>query len=68
MFAELKKFKKIIVSGPQRSGTRICGKIIAHDLDYRYCDESYLVEHEKSDVAKFEKIKWYIDFDTDIVF
>lgn len=30
----------IIVTGPQRSGTRIGAKMIAHDLKYEYIDEA----------------------------
>jgi len=36
---ELKKFKKILVTGPQRSGTTIAGHMIAKDLNYKYYDE-----------------------------
>lgn len=36
----LYNYSKIIVTGPQRSGTTITGKIIAHDLGYNYIDES----------------------------
>ena len=32
-------FSKILVTGPQRSGTRIVAKIIAHDNNIRYVDE-----------------------------
>lgn len=39
MFEELKKFKRVLVSGVQRSGTRIATKIIAHELGYKYIDE-----------------------------
>jgi len=42
VFAHLKKFKSIIVSGPQRSGTRICAKMIAYDTGYQYIDEVYI--------------------------
>lgn len=35
----LGKYDKIVVTGPQRSGTRITATIIAHDLSYRYIDE-----------------------------
>ena len=34
MFEHLKKWQRIIVTGPQRSGTRIATQMIAHDLDY----------------------------------
>jgi Coenzyme PQQ synthesis protein D (PqqD) len=42
MFEWLKKFKKILVTGPQRSGTRICARMIAHDTGYKYIDEKVL--------------------------
>lgn len=42
MFDHLKKFSKIIVTGPQRSGTTICAKMIANDLGYIYVDEEEL--------------------------
>ena len=35
-------FEKIIVTGPQRSGTRICARMIAHDTGYEYVDEKAL--------------------------
>lgn len=36
---ELKSFKKILVTGPQRSGTTIAAHIIAKELGYKYYDE-----------------------------
>lgn len=39
MFENLKKHSKILVSGPQRSGTRICAEMIAVDIGHRYVDE-----------------------------
>ena len=36
----LKKFKKVLVTGPQRSGTTIAGHILAKELGYKYIDES----------------------------
>lgn len=42
MFEHLKKYPKIIVTGPQRSGTRICAKMIAADTGYHYFDETVL--------------------------
>lgn len=39
MFDHLRSFAKIFVTGPQRSGTRICAQMIAHDTDYEYVDE-----------------------------
>lgn len=40
MFEKFANFDKILVTGPQRSGTRICAKMIAYDLGHRYIDES----------------------------
>lgn len=34
MFEDLARFDQIIVSGPHRSGTTICGEMIAADLGY----------------------------------
>jgi len=39
MFKHLKKFSTILVTGPQRSGTRICAKMIAKDTGHLYIDE-----------------------------
>ena len=39
MFEWMTQFDKILVTGPQRSGTRICARMIAHDTGYRYVDE-----------------------------
>jgi len=42
MFEYLKKYSKIIVTGPQRSGTTICSAMIAYDTDYTLIkEESY---------------------------
>ena len=40
MFEHLKEFPVILVTGPQRSGTRICAKMIAHDTGHRFVDEA----------------------------
>jgi len=39
MFEHLQPFTKIMVTGPNRSGTTICGNMIASDLGYPYIDE-----------------------------
>jgi hypothetical protein len=39
MFGNLLKHKRILVSGPQRSGTRIASQMIAADTGYAYFDE-----------------------------
>lgn len=40
MFEHLAKYDVILVSGPQRSGTRIAAKIFAADTGHRYIDEN----------------------------
>ena len=39
MFEYLAPFSRIIVTGPQRSGTTICAAMIAHDLGYKFYTE-----------------------------
>ena len=40
MFEHLGEHKKILVTGPCRSGTTIVGKMIEHDTGHRYVDET----------------------------
>lgn len=40
MFEYLKKYPLILVTGPQRSGTTICAKMVAHDTGYMLFDET----------------------------
>ena len=40
MFSNLRKHKKILVTAPQRAGTRITAKIIANDTGHKYIDEA----------------------------
>lgn len=39
LIPELKKYKKVVVSGPQRSGTTIAAKILASELGYEFAIE-----------------------------
>ena len=39
MFEHHTEYRNIVVTGPQRSGTRLCAKSIAHDTGYDYVDE-----------------------------
>jgi hypothetical protein len=39
MFENLKGYQTILVTGPQRSGTTICAKMIAHDTGHEFVDE-----------------------------
>ena len=40
IFDSFKGFNKILVTGPQRSGTTICAKMIEYDLGLDYIDEN----------------------------
>jgi hypothetical protein len=42
MFSHLKKYSKILVTGPQRSGTTICAKIIAVDTGHKFMSQAWL--------------------------
>lgn len=53
MFEHLSGFGVILVTGPQRSGTTICAKMIASDTGHRYVDEA---EYDVHDVDKWWKI------------
>ncbi len=46
MFESLKEFSNIVVSGPQRSGTRIAAKIVAADTEKLYIDEKDINFHD----------------------
>jgi hypothetical protein len=48
-------FRNIIVTGPQRSGTRIGAKVIADELNFTYTDETELL----TDSAY--KLQWFLD-------
>ena len=39
MFGHLSKYHRILVTGPQRSGTRICTKMIACDTGHKFVGE-----------------------------
>ena len=46
-------YSKILVTGPQRSGTRIVAKMIAHDNDIRYVSEQQVNIRDKQKAYKF---------------
>jgi len=59
MFEELAKYKRIIVSGAQRSGTTICARIISYELGYEYIDENDYKIHsvpKLKEILKFKNI------------
>lgn len=39
MFDFLLPYRRALVTGPQRSGTGICARMVAHDLGWEYIDE-----------------------------
>jgi len=45
MFEHLAKWRAIVVSGPQRSGTTIAARMIAADTGHRYIDEAEFGVH-----------------------
>jgi hypothetical protein len=55
-------FKNIIVTGPQRSGTRIGAKVVADELGYAYTDETEVY------TDSLYKLQWFIDEDKYRVF
>ena len=52
MFKELKKYKNIVVTGPQRAGTRITATILAKDTGLEYVDEDEVA------VSDFRLLEW----------
>jgi len=63
MFEDLAKYKTIIVTGPQRSGTRITSKAIVADTGHTYIDEVIYfrkIEGQRFavvDLSKLDKFK-----------
>lgn len=57
MFEHLSRYDKILVTGPQRSGTRIAAKMVAHDTSFEYVDEDMFGVRE---LNLFEQImEWH---------
>ena len=46
MFEDLQSHSRIVVTGPQRSGTRIAARMIAADIGHRYVDEFNFGVHD----------------------
>lgn len=53
MFNSLSPSRFIYVTGPQRSGTTICARIIEHDLNFTYVDEEDYGIHEQDSLKEF---------------
>ncbi len=47
MFEHLAEFDVILISGPQRSGTRICARMVADDTGHRCIDENDYGPHNE---------------------
>lgn len=54
--SQLEKYKKIVVTGPHRSGTTISAKIIADILKYEFVDE---FDYDGNDPMKF--MGWFMN-------
>lgn len=54
MYEALTEFNSIVISGPQRSGTRICAQIVAADTGKEYIDEKMIANHD------FRLLKYYL--------
>jgi hypothetical protein len=81
MFEQLKRHKRILVTGPQRSGTKIAARMIAADTGYEYIDENVFSFNEDkfAEIVLAESIvvqcptmsgviEYYAEDDTLIVF
>ena len=58
---KLAEFRKIAVTGPQRSGTTFCAHIISSDLKLRFVDESKIGIFDRAKLANL------IDHNNDFV-
>jgi hypothetical protein len=55
MFEHLKRYDKILVTGPQRSGTRIAARMIAQDTGHHYVDENDIYVDSLNALCKWLK-------------
>lgn len=71
MFEYLAPFRVVIVTGPARSGTTICGHMIAADTGNTYMDDRteinsigklrHVVTSESNAVAQCPLLSWHVD-------
>ena len=54
-FSELARYGAIFVTGPQRSGTTICARMISHDTGHRYIDEEDFRVHDFAHLRELMK-------------
>lgn len=60
MFENLTQYKKIIVTGAQRSGTRIASKMIATDTEYDYLDERWIHDYRTNNPDSITKARFFL--------
>jgi hypothetical protein len=56
-FSEFKQYSKIVVSGPQRSGTNLVSKVLCEELGYTFIDEEEFGFHFEKDFMEILKNK-----------
>jgi hypothetical protein len=61
-FNSYRGFRKIIVTGPQRSGTRFAAQCIAKELGYRYVDEGEVGGDDFEQFHAFLECEANLDF------
>lgn len=60
---QLKRYRYILVTGPQRAGTTITANILAHELDYTYFEAGDLLDFfktsdpRKTEISEFIKVQ-----------
>src|SRR4030067_677868 len=54
MFEHVALFNNVVISGPQRSDTRIAAKIVAADINKTFIDEKEINFHD------FRLLEWYL--------
>lgn len=59
MFEHLNTKRNILVTGCQRSGTRLVAKAIAQDTGFEYVDETFLVKVKPDGKANEKKLRWW---------
>lgn len=57
IISEIKKYDKIAVSGPQRSGTRFTSQVLSKILDYEYVDEGDFNSNNLNEMIDLTKNK-----------
>lgn len=61
MFSNISAYNRVVISGPQRSGTRIAAKIVAQETGKTYIDEQEVNFHD------FRLLEWYLQKDNLVI-